>query len=39
VVSVNELTLSGFETRIEVIDNALLPWDDLEKVLIDLSDV
>ncbi|MDB1126102.1 CobW family GTP-binding protein [Vibrio algarum] len=39
VVSVNELTLSGFESRIEVIDSALLPWDELEKVLFGLSDI
>ena len=39
VVSVNELTLSGFESRLEVIDSELLPWDELEKVLISLSDM
>jgi G3E family GTPase len=39
VVSVNELTLSGFESRIEVIDASLLPWDDLESVLLTLSDL
>ncbi|UTV30904.1 CobW family GTP-binding protein [Photobacterium atrarenae] len=33
VVSVNELTLSGFESRIEVIDKELLPWDELEQIL------
>lgn len=39
VVSVNELSLSGFESRIEVIDNNQLPWDDLEKVLLSISDI
>jgi len=39
VVSVNELTLSGFESRIEVIDSVLLPWNDLERVLVSISDM
>lgn len=33
VVSVNEMSLEGFESRIEVIDSQLLPWDQLESVL------
>ncbi|WP_295891143.1 GTP-binding protein [uncultured Vibrio sp.] len=37
VVSVNEVSLDGFESRIEVIDSQLLPWDQLEGVLLGLS--
>lgn len=33
VVSVNELSLEGFESRIEVINKELLPWDELEQIL------
>ena len=33
VVSVNEMSLEGFESRLEVIDSQLLPWDQLEAVL------
>jgi len=33
VVSVNEMSLEGFESRLEVIDSQLLPWDQLESVL------
>ncbi|WP_305458127.1 CobW family GTP-binding protein [Photobacterium leiognathi] len=33
VVSVNELSLDGFESRIEVIDSEVLPWDALEQIL------
>lgn len=33
VVSVNEMSLQGFESRIEVIDSQRLPWDQLESVL------
>lgn len=33
VVSVNEMSLQGFESRIEVIDSQLLPWEQLESVL------
>ena len=36
VVSVNELSLEGFESRIEVIDKELLPWDELEGILCSL---
>ncbi|SJL83919.1 CobW family GTP-binding protein [Vibrio palustris] len=39
VVSVNELSLTGFETRIEVIDRQLMPWDDLEALLLCLAGV
>ncbi|WP_413283343.1 CobW family GTP-binding protein [Vibrio sp. MA40-2] len=39
VVSVNELSLSGFESRIEVIDSCLLPWDQLEGVLLQLTEM
>ncbi|MEL6114808.1 GTP-binding protein [Photobacterium sp. SP02] len=37
VVSVNELTLEGFESRIEVIDKDILPWDELEEILVSLT--
>ncbi|GLO63810.1 GTPase [Vibrio sp. MACH09] len=37
VVSVNELSLSGFESRIEVIDSQLMPWDDLESLLLNIA--
>ncbi|WP_428775570.1 CobW family GTP-binding protein [Vibrio sp.] len=37
VVSVNEMTLEGYESRIEVINGELLPWDQLETVLVKLS--
>ncbi|WP_237486241.1 CobW family GTP-binding protein [Vibrio hippocampi] len=36
VVSVNEMSLENFESRIEVIDSQLLPWDQLEQVLLKL---
>lgn len=39
VVSVNEMSLEGFESRIEVIDSQLLPWDQLEQVLISVSNI
>lgn len=39
VVSVNEISLDGFESRLEVIDSQLLPWDELEHVLLKLSGV
>ncbi|MCK6263924.1 GTP-binding protein [Vibrio sp. ZSDE26] len=39
VLSVNNLSLQGFESRLEVIDSQLLPWDQLEKVLIKLADI
>lgn len=37
VLSVNELTLDGFESRIEVIDTQPMPWDQLEEILLKLS--
>ncbi|MFB9136582.1 CobW family GTP-binding protein [Vibrio olivae] len=39
VVSVNEMSLEGFESRIEVIDSSLMPWDQLEDVLLELAGV
>ncbi|MDN3616845.1 MAG: CobW family GTP-binding protein [Vibrio gallaecicus] len=36
VVSVHEISLDGFESRLEVIDSQLMPWDDLEQVLLSL---
>lgn len=36
VLSVNALTLEGFESRIEVIDTQLMPWGQLEEVLLKL---
>lgn len=37
VVSVNELSLEGFESRLEVIDSQLMPWEQLEEVLLQLA--
>ena len=37
VVSVNELSLEGFESRIEVIDSEILPWDELENILCSIT--
>ncbi|UJF16818.1 GTP-binding protein [Vibrio sp. SS-MA-C1-2] len=39
VLSLNEMTLEGFESRLEVIDNQLLPWDELESILLHISDI
>lgn len=39
VVSVNEMSLEGFESRLEVIDSQLLPWDQLEAVLKQIADL
>ncbi|WP_260261449.1 CobW family GTP-binding protein [Vibrio intestinalis] len=39
VVSVNELSLEGFESRLEVIDSQLMPWDQLEPVLLKLAGI
>lgn len=39
VVSVNELSLEGFESRIEVIDSQLMPWDQLESILLKLAGI
>lgn len=38
VVSVNQMTLDGFESRIEVIDSQLMPWQQLEDILLSLMD-
>lgn len=37
VLSVNDLSLEGFESRIEVIDSQLMPWDQLESVLLTIA--
>lgn len=37
VVSVNQVSLEGFESRLEVIDSQLLPWQQLEDVLVSIS--
>ncbi|MCG3728933.1 CobW family GTP-binding protein [Vibrio cincinnatiensis] len=39
VLSVNELTLQGFESRLEVIDSHLMPWDQLEDILLNLAGI
>ena len=39
VVSVNEITLDGFESRLEVIDSQLMPWSDLEQILLKLCGI
>ncbi|CAK4073718.1 CobW family GTP-binding protein [Vibrio sp. 16] len=39
VVSVNQMSLEGFESRLEVIDSQLLPWDELEGVLKRISNI
>lgn len=39
VVSVNQMSLEGFESRLEVIDSQLLPWDELEGVLRRISNI
>jgi G3E family GTPase len=39
VVSVNQMTLEGFESRIEVIDSQLMPWDELEILLLRLAGI
>ncbi|MCP3700171.1 MAG: GTP-binding protein, partial [Aliivibrio sp.] len=36
VVSVNLLSIDGMESKLEVIDTQLLPWDQLEDVLLSL---
>ena len=36
VVSVNLLSIDGMESKLEVIDTQLLPWDQLEGVLLSL---
>ncbi|TKG23457.1 CobW family GTP-binding protein [Vibrio breoganii] len=37
VLSVNDLSLEGFESRIEVIDTELMPWNQLEEILLNLA--
>ncbi|GLR05814.1 GTPase [Vibrio hyugaensis] len=39
VVSVNEMSLQGFESRLEVIDSQLMPWDQLEDILLKLCGI
>ncbi|KAA8679418.1 CobW family GTP-binding protein [Vibrio gigantis] len=39
VVSVNEITLDGFESRLEVIDSQLMSWGDLEQILLKLCGI
>jgi len=39
IVSVNEMSLEGFETRLEVIDSQLLDWGQLEQVLLQLAGI
>ncbi|HAS8120477.1 TPA: GTP-binding protein [Vibrio vulnificus] len=39
VVSVNQMSLEGFESRIEVIDSQLMPWDELETILLKLANI
>ncbi|WP_447474771.1 CobW family GTP-binding protein [Vibrio harveyi] len=39
VVSVNQMSLEGFESRLEVIDSQLMPWDQLEAILLKLCGI
>ncbi len=39
VVTINELSLEGYESRVEVIDTQLMPWDQLESVLLKLAGI
>lgn len=39
VVSVNEMSLQGFESRIELIDSQLMPWEQLEDILLKLAGI
>ncbi|WP_045461888.1 CobW family GTP-binding protein [Vibrio hyugaensis] len=39
VVSVNEMSLQGFESRLEVIDSQLMSWDQLEDILLKLCGI
>lgn len=36
VISVNQLSIEGMESKLEVIDTQLLPWDQLEAILLGL---
>lgn len=37
VVSVNQMTLEGYESRVEVIDSQLMPWQQLEDILLSIA--
>ncbi|SHO57672.1 CobW family GTP-binding protein [Vibrio quintilis] len=37
MITVNEMSLEGFESRIEVIDSQLMPWDELEQILLKIA--
>ncbi|OED66073.1 GTPase [Vibrio splendidus ZS-139] len=39
VVSVNEISLDGFESRLEVIDSQQMPWAELEQILLKLCGI
>lgn len=39
VVSVNQMSLEGFESRIEVIDSQLMPWEQLDGILVKLAGI
>ncbi|MGR5546982.1 CobW family GTP-binding protein [Vibrio sp. PNB22_2_2] len=39
VVSVNQISLEGFESRLEVIDSQLMPWEQLEGILLKLCGI
>lgn len=39
VVSVNQMSLDGFESRFEVIDTQLMPWDQLETILLGIAGI
>jgi G3E family GTPase len=39
VVSVHEMTLDGFESRMEVIDSQLMPWDELEQIMLKIAHI
>ncbi|EMJ3468408.1 TPA: GTP-binding protein [Vibrio harveyi] len=39
VVSVNQMSLEGFESRLEVIDSQLMSWDQLEAILLKLCGI
>ncbi|KQA48489.1 GTP-binding protein [Vibrio cholerae] len=39
VVSVTEMSLEGFESRLEVIDSQLMPWSELESILLKIAGI
>ncbi|CSC44672.1 metal chaperone [Vibrio cholerae] len=39
VVSVTEMSLDGFESRLEVIDSQLMPWSELESILLKIAGI